>query len=157
MPLENKHRRLLILSVILLVLVVVVALWGKKGKRGSSPYPQNEPPALSALEPLSSVTSIEGVIKAIAGGAIYVEMPDPVELVSGTANPKKVTRVALATKNTVIIVTDAELPPSLDNSSDATKKYTLADLKIGDRVILQSSNDMRTPESFDVTRIEVIR
>lgn len=151
----TKQKRLLIMSAAILIVIAIAGIYWGTNKKSGGPTDENQPPSPGPVA-ISSVTSIQGVIKAIAGGAIYVEMDDPNEIVAGVPTPKKVVRVALATKNTVVAITDSNVPPLFPFDS-AQKKYTLADLKVGNTVILTSAQDMRTPESFDVTRIEVVR
>ncbi len=153
----TKQKRLLFISVAVLIVIAAAGIYWGTNKKQAGSTDENQPPSPAPVA-ISSVTSIQGVIKAIAGGAIYVEMDNPDEIVAGVPTPKKVIRVALATKNTVLTITDSNVPPPFAfDPVPPPKKFTLADLKVGDSVILTSAHDMRTPESFDVTHIEVIR
>lgn len=147
-----KQKRALIASVVLLVLIVIVAIfWGGKSK---TPTP---PPPPSDFELPTAITSIEGTIKVISGGALYIEMDNPAEVLARSLTPKKIVLVALTTKNTKYSLW-SDLPPTID--AEPVSNGSLKNLKQGDHVILTSAvNLVGIPEggTFDVTRIEVIK
>lgn len=101
---------------------------------------------------------MEGIIKLIAGGALYIEMDSPTEISAGALTPKKTLLVAFTSKKTEFMTNVSELPPSID--APRPTGGSLSALKQGDRILVTSAvNLVGIPvgEHFDATRIEVIR
>lgn len=149
-----KQKMVFAASMILLVLVIVAALvWGTKPKTPVTP----PPPELS-VERSTSITTMEGVIKMIAGGALYIEMDNPTELSAGALTPNKILLVAFTTKKTEFITNASDLPPGIDTPSQT--KISLPSLKQGDRVLVTSAVNLiglNMSDNFDATRVEVVR
>ncbi len=142
------------MSLIILVVVVAIAMmWGK-----SKPPTSPDAPMAPSDRP-TSITTIEGVIKVLSGGALYIEMENPTEIMEGKPAPKKIVLVALTTASTEYIVNTSELPP-FPGEEPQTLKHSLSDIKQGDKILVTSAINLAgIPEggTFDATRIEVIR
>jgi len=107
-------------------------------------------------KPPQEIKILNGVIKAISGASLGIEIKDPNDYLPHTDGtpPKTEIRIANVGKSTKIIgVTN-----SLDaNGQLKTIPLSLSDLKIGDRVNVTSNQNIKDVKEFMVSKIEVAR
>lgn len=108
-------------------------------------------------KPPQEIHSVAATIRAVSGATLTIEMNDPEDYLphaDGTAQ-KTVAKYASLTGSTTITLID---PSKIDEKGMvSTTTLQPSDLKVGDNVMLQSNQNIRTESSFDVTQVQVTR
>ncbi|MDI6734436.1 MAG: hypothetical protein QMD50_03055 [Patescibacteria group bacterium] len=107
-------------------------------------------------KPAQEIKTLNGVIKAISGASLGIEIRDPDDYLPHTDGtpPKTQMRIANVGNSTKII----GITNSLDvNGNLKTISLSLSDLKIGDKVNVTSEQNIKSVKEFIVSKIEVTR
>lgn len=153
------NKNILILSlVVALIIGGVVGYYLGVGKGEST---QNE--KLGGLvdlvfpKPPEMIRSASGIIKAINGGLLSLEIGDPDDYLPHTdgTTQKKITRTATITPTTKILLIDSTQIDTQGNPK--ITELSATDLKAGDAVTVRTDKNVRTETSFDAQQIEIVK
>ncbi|KKU94375.1 MAG: hypothetical protein UY26_C0002G0157 [Candidatus Jorgensenbacteria bacterium GW2011_GWA1_48_13] len=149
-----------IVAVVILALAFGMVLGKKQGETTGRTEAENRLNPLLDLafpRPPEVMTSLTGVVKAIYGAIINLEVRDPNDYLphtDGTAQSVEI-RYAMVTSATKFFLLDFGTPDK--SGSTATKIIKLSDIKVGDNVKVTSDTNIRDAERFDVTEVEIVR
>lgn len=108
-------------------------------------------------KPPQEIHSIAGTISSIAGATLTLNVNDPEDYlphIDGTAQ-KKMTRYAIVTPSTKISLVDSTKID--ENGNPAITALSESDLKVGDNIMVQSSQNIRTESKFNASEIEIVK
>lgn len=144
---------------ILVIILVVAGVWagmelGKKQGKDLANTNLKEVVDLAFPKPPEDIRMLNGVVKAVYGAAVQFEMnslEDYLPKTDGTAKAKEV-RYAVVTSKTEIIRFDMN-KIGADGNPPQTK-ITINDLKPGTPITVRATENIRSTEKFEATRIE---
>lgn len=108
-------------------------------------------------KPPQEIHSAAGTITAISGATLTLEVNDPEDYLPHTDGTpqKKVTKYASLTGTTKIVLVDTTKTDATGNSE--TTQLSPSDLKVGDNVMVQSDQNIRTESNFDVVQVQMVK
>jgi len=108
-------------------------------------------------KPAEEIHSVAGTITAISGATLTLEVNDPEDYlphVDGTSQ-KTMMRYASLTGSAKIILVDSTKVDA--NGNTPTTELQPSDLKVGDNVMVQSNQNIRTESNFDVVQVQMVK
>ncbi len=150
----------IIVPVAVVFLIAGAALGGYFGREAGRNAARSEYKALLDLAyppPAASIHRISGAVRTIAGGTIVLDVNDPEDYLPHVDNsPRKtLTKRANVTAATEYVLVDYSKPQA--NGDPSRVPFALSDLQIGDRVVVESDENIRETKSFRVKLVQRVR
>ena len=147
------------IAVVLIAVALGFYLGNKKSEQAVNQIERKYQPLIDAAfpKPADDMRSLVGVIKAITGATLTLEIDDPEDYFPHTdgTSQAKATRFASLTKNTNILLINTTKLNHEGNPSVTELK--LSDLTVGDAIVVRSDTNIRSAQKFDVTQIELVK
>ncbi len=108
-------------------------------------------------KPPEMIRSASGIITAVNGSSLSLEIGDPEDYLPHTdgTQQKKVVRTATLTPSTKILLIDSTQIDAQGNPK--ITELSATDLKVGDAVTVRTDKNIRTETSFDAQQIEMVK
>jgi len=108
-------------------------------------------------KPPETIRSASGIITAVNGGSLSLEIGDPDDYLPHTdgTQQKKIVRTAIIAPTTKILLIDSTQIDTQGNPKITELPAT--DLKVGDAVTIRTQKNIRTESSFNVEQIEIVK
>ncbi|OGG40457.1 hypothetical protein A3A21_00495 [Candidatus Jorgensenbacteria bacterium RIFCSPLOWO2_01_FULL_45_25b] len=107
--------------------------------------------------PVAEIHRISGTVRAIVGATIQLDANDPEDYLPHLDNsPRKtVSKRANITATTEYVFVDYSKPQK--NGDPSRAPFALSDLKAGDKIVVESDENIRAKESFTVSLVQQVR
>jgi len=108
-------------------------------------------------KPPEMIRSASGIIKAVNGSSLSLEIGDPDDYLPHTdgTQQKKIARTITLTPTTKILLIDSTQIDTQGNPK--ITELSATDLKVGGAVTVRTQKNVRTETSFDAEQIEMVK
>lgn len=156
----KNSRVILLISLSLVFLVAGLAAGGYFGREAGLNKARSEYQALLDLAyppPAEEIHRISGTVRAIVGGTIQIDANDPEDYLPHLDNSPRtiVLRRANVSAVTEYVLVDYSNPQ--ENGDPSRASFMLSDLKPGDRIVVESDENIRNAKSFETKLVEQVR
>ena len=150
----------IIVPVAVVFLVIGIASGGYFGREAGVKKARNEYQALLDLAyppPAGEIHRISGTVRAVVGGTIQLDANDPEDYLPHLdGSPRKmVAKNANVTAVTEYVLVDYSKPEA--NGDPSRVPFELSDLKDGDRIVVESDENLREQKSFETKLVQRVR
>ena len=154
----KTKKSLAVFGVVITVLVIIVVGLYLNQKDDEKEIEETLPPLVDFLypKPPEILMSLSGTIMGIKGGLIALEITDPDDYLphpDGSPQRKELRFVSLFSDTEVILIDYTNPQP---DGSPAVTPLKLSDLRGGDKVRVESKENIRDAKEFDAQKIEVV-
>lgn len=107
--------------------------------------------------PAAEIHRLSGAVRAVVGGTIQLEANDPEDYLPHLDNsPRKIAlRRANVSGATEYVLVDYSKPQA--NGDPSRASFTLSDLKAGDKIVVESEENIREAKSFETKLVQQVR
>tara|TARA_Y100000310_G_scaffold246942_1_gene252426 strand:- start:548 stop:1024 length:477 start_codon:yes stop_codon:yes gene_type:complete len=156
----NSRIILLYVSLALAILIVGLALGGYFGRQAGQSAARGEFRAMLDLAfppPPQDLQRLSGTVRGVFGGTINIDVSDPDDYLPHLDRSPRNTELRYANVSgiTEYILIDYSNPDEIGNASQSN--FELPALKKGDQIVVESRENIRDKEEFEVVRVEMVK
>lgn len=156
----NLRTFVLVVVLSAIFLVVGFVIGGYFGREAGVKKARSEYQALLDLAyppPASEIHRISGTVRDVVGGTIVLDANDPEDYLPHLDNSPRKTVVKRADVSALTEYTLVDYSKPQANGDPSRVSFTLSDLKEGDRIVVESDENIREKKSFETKLVQRVR